>query len=75
MQYTDGTPITDLAGFRVRYGISTSTLNETLQVPMPTASSVEIDNLASTTWYFTVTAYTSSGQESEESVAAVKTFR
>ena len=63
-QNTDGTVLTDLAGYKVYYGTSRSTLNEVVLVPNPTVTTYLVTNLPSGTWYFGVTAYVSDGTES-----------
>jgi hypothetical protein len=64
---TDGSALSDLAGFRVVYGTSSGALNQTVQIANPGASSQVVDQLASGTWYFAVKAYTSGGAESDTS--------
>ena len=58
----DGTPLTDLAGYKVYYGPSSGNYTQTIDVGNATA--IQIDSLAAGTWYFAVTAYDSSGNES-----------
>jgi hypothetical protein len=61
---TDGSSLTNLAGYRISYGTSPSSLTQTVQIANPGISSYVIDGLTSGTWYFTLRAYTSSGSES-----------
>lgn len=70
---TDGSPIDDLAGYRIRYGRLAGELTELQSISNPGITSAVVENLASGTWYFTVTAYNSSGVESEYSNVAQKT--
>ena len=70
----DGTPVTNLAGYRVKYGQQASNLSETLSVPSPGITSVVIENLSAGTWYFAVSAYTTANIESDLSNLAQKTF-
>ena len=63
-QNTDGTVLTDLAGYKVYYGTSRSTLNEVVLVPNPTVTTYLVTDLPPGTWYFGVTAYVSDGTES-----------
>ena len=63
-QNVDGTPLTDLAGYRVRYGQSSSTLDSTLQIAGAGVTSATIEGLRAGTWYFAVQAYTADGAES-----------
>lgn len=62
-QNTDGSPLTDLAGMKVYYGTSPTTLTQQVQLPSP-ARTTTVSNLSSGTWYFGATAYTTSGTES-----------
>jgi hypothetical protein len=73
-QNTDGSALTNLAGMRVYYGTSASSLNQVLDVPGTTATTYTLSNLASGTWYFAATAYTSGGQESSPSATASKSI-
>lgn len=70
----DGTPVTNLAGYRVKYGQQASNLSETVSVPSPGITSVVIENLSAGTWYFAVSAYTTANIESDLSNLAQKTF-
>ena len=70
----DGTPVTNLAGYRVKYGQTASNLSETLSVPHPDVTSVVIENLSAGTWYFAVSAYTTANIESDLSNLAQKTL-
>jgi hypothetical protein len=69
----DGTPVTNLAGYRIAYGQYASNLTQSLDVPSATVTSAVIENLATGTWYFAVKAYTSNGVESDLSNLAQKT--
>jgi hypothetical protein len=69
---TDGSPIEDLAGYRIRYGRHPAELKDIQSIPNPGISSAVVENLSSGTWYFTVTAYNTSGIESEYSNLAEK---
>ncbi len=71
---TDGTPLTDLAGYRVHYGTSSDALTQTIDVSGATATSLIVTGLDPGTYYFAVTALTSSGQESAPSDTASKTI-
>ena len=73
-QRTDGTPLTDLAGFRVYYGTSTADLRYVIQIKDPGARSWVIENLTTGTWYFAATAFDTSGGESDHSNTASKTI-
>ncbi len=73
-QNTDGSTLSDLAGYRIVYGTSSSALNQTISISNPSVTSYVIDGLASGTWHFAVKAYTSTGAESSQSNVASKTI-
>jgi len=72
---TDGTPLTDLAGFRIYSGSSPSNLAQVAQISDPAATSYTVSNLASGTWYFAATAYTTTGAQSALSAVVNKTIQ
>ena len=74
-QNVDGTPLTDLAGYRVRYGQSSSTLDSTLQVAGASVTSATIEGLKVGTWYFAVQAYTADGSESALTTPVYKVIK
>jgi hypothetical protein len=69
---TDGTVASNLAGYKIYYGTTSTTLNQTIQVANAGLASYVVSNLSSGTWYFGVTAYTSDGSESAMSNVAAK---
>jgi hypothetical protein len=71
-QNTDGSSLTTLAGYRIYYGTSSAALTQMVQVNTAGLSSYVIDNLAPSTYYFAVRAYTSSGTESSNSNLVTK---
>jgi hypothetical protein len=64
---TDDSPLTNLAGYRVYYGTSASNLSNQIQVANPGLTSYVVTNLPSGTHFFAVTAYSTSGTESDRS--------
>ncbi len=60
---TNGTPLTNLAGYVVRYGTSPSSLQSGWSLP-PSATQVEITNLAPGTWYFEIASINSQSVQS-----------
>jgi hypothetical protein len=70
-QNTNGTQLTNLAGFRVYHGTSAGSLTYVTQVGVNTTSYVS-SSLASGTHYFAVSAYNSTGAESSMSVVGSK---
>jgi hypothetical protein len=73
-QNTDGSTLSNLAGFRIQYGSSPSALSQTIQVANPGIATYVVSGLSSGTWYFSVKAYTSSGAESANSTVVNKTI-
>lgn len=71
-QNTNGTPLTNISGYRVNYGTSASNLSQTQTVSNASAVSAVISNLASGTYFFTVTTLASTGVTSVPSNQASK---
>jgi hypothetical protein len=74
-QNTDGSTLTNLAGYRLYYGTSATALTQSVQIANPSVSTYVIDGLTPTTYYFAVRAYTSGGAESANSNVASKTLQ
>ena len=72
---TNGTALTNLAGYRIKYGKGSTSLTQTVQISNIGVTRYVIDNLGSGTWYFGVVAYTSAGIESTLSKLASKTIK
>jgi len=64
---SDGSILTNLAGYTVYYGSSPDKLTESVKVSNPGLTAYTMSNLASGTWYFAVSAYSSAGGESVRS--------
>jgi len=73
-QNIDGSSLSNLAGYRILYGRTSSSLDQTLQVANPGTASYTITGLASGVWHFRVKAYNSSGAESDLSNSGSKTI-
>lgn len=67
---TNGTPLTNLAGYRIYYGTSASAMTQTAQIANPTINTYLLANLTPATWYFEVKAYTTANVESSASPMA-----
>jgi hypothetical protein len=72
-QNTDGSAVTNLAGYRIYHGTSANALNTMIQVSNPGITLYVVDSLATGTHYFAVTAYNTAGAESDRSAVASKT--
>jgi len=73
-QRVDNTPLTDLAGFKIHYGVSSGTYNDQITINNPGISTYVVNNLPAGTWYFAITAHDSTGQSSGFSNQANKTI-
>jgi Putative Ig domain len=71
-QNTDGSPLTDLAGYRIYFGTSAANLSQSVAVDSPGVVTYAVNNLSPATWYFSVKAYTASNVESDFSQVASK---
>ena len=74
-QNSDGTPLTDLAGYRIYYGVDPTRLSNVVELPNPGMTSYLVENLTPDTWYFAATAVNSEAQESEFSAYVVRDTR
>jgi hypothetical protein len=66
-QNEDGSPLTDLAGYRIYYGTSASNLNRRVEFGNPAMTSTVVQSLTQGTWFFAISAYTHNGAESSRS--------
>ena len=74
LQRTDGSPLTNLAGFKLYYGSSAGNLQNVIQVPDAGARSYVVENLTIGTWYFAASAYDQGGVESARSNVVSKSI-
>lgn len=73
-QNTDGTPLTNLAGYRILHGRAANSLTSTIEIANPATRTYTIENLQAGANYFAVRAYTSQGAESVNSNLASVTL-
>src|SRR4029077_13520081 len=71
---TDGAPLTDLAGYTISFGLSPTSLSQSVNVTDPSATSYTVMGLSPGTWYFEISAYSSAGTQSAPSNTANKTI-
>ncbi len=71
---TNGTPLTNLSGYRIYYGTSSSSLTQSVQIANSGITNYVIDNLSPATWYFTVVSYNNANVESPLSEVVSKTI-
>ena len=69
---TDGSSLANLAGYRIRYGTSAASLTKTIDIDNASVTTYMVEDLAPATWYFAVTAVSSTGSESAYSNVANK---
>ena len=72
-QNEDGSALTNLAGYRIRYGTAPGELSQVVTIASPSIMSAEIEGLTAGTWYFSMTAYTNTGVESAQTGTVQKT--
>ena len=73
-QRSDGTTLTNLAGYKVRYGSALDSYTTAIPLNNPGIASYVVDGLAKGTYYFVVSAVDSNGEESQASTAVSKTI-
>ena len=61
---TDGTALTNLAGYSIHYGTASHSYTRTISVTNPGLASYVVENLTSGKYYFAVAAVNSTGTES-----------
>ena len=71
-QNTDGSPLSNLAGYRVYWGTSQDDYTSSAILDNPGLSSYVVDQLTPATWFFALTAVNSAGVESTFSNVASK---
>lgn len=69
---TDGSPLTDLAGYRIYWGRTQAGFQHSATVDNPGISAYVVEGLAPGQWRFAVTAFDAQGIESGFSNTAVK---
>jgi hypothetical protein len=61
---TDGSSLTDLAGYNIHYGTASGKYTQTIAVSNPGLATYVVSSLTPGTYYFAVAAVNSSGTES-----------
>jgi len=69
---TDGTALSDLAGYRIKYGTSPGSYSTQIDLPDPGLADHVLEGLSPATYYFVITAYNTAGVESDPSNEASK---
>jgi hypothetical protein len=73
-QRDDGTPLTNLAGYKLYWGTAFGHYPNLAAIPNPGVATYVVDQLTSGTYYLVATAYDSSGMESGYSNAVTETI-
>jgi hypothetical protein len=63
-QNTDGSVLTNLAGYRIYYGTIANVLDQVIDIPSVGMTTYVVDNLTAGTYYFSIRAYNAAGAES-----------
>ncbi len=70
----DGSPLADLAGYRIYWGTTPGSYSNSVTVNNPGLASYMVENLVPSTYYFVTTAFNTAGNASEFSNMAQKTI-
>jgi hypothetical protein len=73
-QNSDGTTLTNLAGYKILYGAGADALDQSIEVENSSVNTYVVENLTAGTWYFAVVAVNASGLASSPSNVASKTI-
>jgi hypothetical protein len=71
---TDGSPLTDLVGYRIRYGTQSDALTQEIAINTVGMTTYTVTDLAPATYYFAIKSVSKSGAESSLSDVASKTI-
>ena len=69
---TDGTPLMDLAGYKIYFGMSQGNYPNSIRIDNPSISTYLVENLLPDTYYVVATSFNALGIESTYSNVAVK---
>ncbi len=70
----DGSPLDDLAGYRIVYGRTADDLDHSIFIQDPAQTSFEFTTLDSGTWYFAVIGVNANGLEGPASITTMKSI-
>lgn len=74
-QYTDGSQLDDLAGYKIYYGVSQGNYPNQIEIDNPGLTTYMVENLTPATYYFVATAVNDAGMESDFSNMAPVTVQ
>jgi hypothetical protein len=70
----DGSPLDDLAGYRILYGRNSADLDQSVLISNPATTSYEFATLDTGIWYFAVVAVNAGGLEGPPTTVATKSI-
>ena len=70
----DGSPLDDLAGYRILYGRNSDDLDKSVLIDNPATTSYEFTTLSSGIWYFAVVAVNAGGLEGPPTTSPPKSI-
>jgi hypothetical protein len=71
---TNGTALTNLAGYHIHYGTNIASLDQEISIPTTDLTTYEIDGLNAGTYFFAITSYSTDGNESAYSAIVSATI-
>ena len=71
---SDGTPLTNLSGYRIYYGNAPDALTQQITISSAETTQYVVDNLSAGAWYFALKAYNTMNVESNLSPVVEKTL-
>ena len=72
-QNSDGSALTDLAGYKIYYAKNSGSYDQEIQIDNPSITTYVVEQLSPATYYFAATAFNSSGVESAYSAEVART--
>ena len=70
----DGTALSDLSGYVIRYGKTAGVLDQSVRINNPGTTMFVVDNLIEGTWYFSLSSVNTAGVESRQTDYVSKTI-
>jgi len=74
-QNSDGSPLMDLAGYKIYYRKNSGSYNQAVQLDNPSITTYVVEQLSPATYYFAATALNTSGVESSFSAEVTRTVQ
>jgi hypothetical protein len=74
MANEDGSALTDLSGYVIRYGKTSGALDQSIRITNPGTTAYVVDQLIEGTWYFTLSSVNTAGVESRPTGYVSKTI-